>query len=282
MHMVATLTFVVVASGLKFPEGPAWGPDGKLYFSSCNTPATLRVDDPATQKWSVVREGGGNGLAFDPKGRLVICDHVRKLVSRMEKDGTITVLAELYSGIHLTQPNDLVIDEKGTVYFTDPDFAAKKGAVYRLTEDGTLTQLDNQIQATNGIALRDGGKVLLVAATTEKCVYELTLADDGKVTGKRKFVDLNGEGEVGPDGMSIDEKGMLYVAVFGGGRVVVVDPDGKIVQRIDTDGKNPTNCCFGGKDGKTLFVTETEKNRVLAYSLDVAGQKEPVSLKAVK
>lgn len=274
--MKAALAFIVIATGMKFPEGPAWGPDGKLYFSSCNTPATLRVDDPDQQKWSVVREGGGNGLAFDPQGRLVICDHKKRLVSRMEKDGSITVLAKSFNGTPIGQPNDVVIDAEGTVYFTDPDFKNKKGAVYRLTAKGALTQLDNQIPCTNGIALRDGGRILLVASTHEKCVYELTLDDSGKPTNKRKFVDLTGEGDVGPDGMCIDEKGNLYVAVYGGGRVVIVVPTGKIVHRIDTDGKNPTNCCFGGKDGKTLFVTETVKNRVLAYKRDVAGQPLPV------
>jgi sugar lactone lactonase YvrE len=196
----------------------------------------------------------------------------------MEKDGSITVLAKAYKGTPVVQPNDIVIDSEGTTYFTDPDFRNKKGAVYRLTADGALTQLDNQIPATNGIALRDGGRVLLVASTHEKCVYELTLDAAGKVTGKRKFVDLTNEGKVGPDGMCIDARQNLYVAVFGGGRVVVVSPAGKIVRRIDIDGENPTNCCFGGKDGKTLFVTETVKNRVLAFSMPVAGQKVPVQV----
>lgn len=276
---LATATFIVVVSGINFPEGPAWGPDGKLYLSAVKMPATLRIDDIENRKWSVVREGGSNGLAFDPQGRIVFCDHKKRLIARREKDGRISVLADRYQGKRFSQPNDLVMDANGTIYFTDPDFFRNAGVVYRLSADGALSRVATDIKTPNGIALRDGAAVLLVGATREKRVYEIRLDPDGAFAGKRMFVDLAQEGLIGPDGMCLDRQGNLYVAIFAGGRVVKVNPAGTILQRFDVDGKSPTNCTFGGADHKTLFVTETEKGRILAFRLDVSGQTLPVTVR---
>lgn len=279
--MFVELAFLVIATGLKFPEGPAWGPDGHLYFTSTQTPAIIRLDDPEEQKWSVFRAGGGNGLAFDPQGRPVFCDHRERQISRLEKDGKISVLAKEFDGKPMGTPNDLVVADDGTIYCTFPSFT-RKGSLYRISADGDITRLDNEIQYPNGLALRDGGRILLVGSTAEKCIYEFKLDREGKVESKHVFVRILkkklGGLMAGPDGMTLDENGVLYAAVFGGSRVTVISPEGEILKWLNPDGRGPTNCCFGGKDGKTLFVTETEKKRVLAFKMDVKGQVLPVRI----
>jgi gluconolactonase len=277
--MKAAFAWLVIASGFQFPEGPVWGPDGKLYLSSCNTPAVCRVE--AKDKWIKYREIGCNGLAFDAEGALIVCNpdlkgkprHPRLL--RIDKNGNEQVLADEFDGRPLNGPNDLTIGPHGTIYFTDPCGDPKeyaKGAVYRLTKDGKLSRIARSMRYPNGIELDPVGSCLLVASTVDKAIYQIPLGVRGKPSERPKWCDLAPLGEmVGPDGMTFDEEGNLYVAVFGAGMVVKIDPSGRIVQQFKTPGKNPTNCCFGGKDYKTLYVTETQRNELLAAEMPVPG-----------
>jgi gluconolactonase len=268
-----------VAAGFQFPEGPAWGPDGKLYLSSCQTPAVCRVI--AQNEWVKYREVGCNGLAFDGDGRLIVCNPdlrgkpKRPRLLRIDKDGREQVLADQFEGRPLNGPNDLVIAADGTIYFTDPEGNPElydKGAVYRLRPGGRLSRVAKAMRYPNGIALRADGKALLVASTVDKAIYEIALGARGTAGAPRKWCDLAPLGEqVGPDGMALDEKGNLYVAVFGAGMIAKINPSGKVVERLKTRGKNPTNCCFGGKDYQTLYVTETERNELLAAQMSVPG-----------
>ncbi len=207
---------------------------------------------------------------------MIVCDPQGKRLVRLEKNGQAVTLVREFEGKAFYGPNDLVLDGSGNIYFTDPagwDRSKQpKGGVYRLTPGGTITLLAGDIPTPNGIALRPDETTLLVASTHGQCIRELKLDRHGRVASRRVFAPLE-QVPGGPDGMALDEKGNLYVAVFGAGCVTVVDTSGKIVRRLDVGGKNPTNCCFGGSDFKTLYVTETQYNRVVALRLDVAGQR---------
>lgn len=271
--MNATFAWLVVASGFQFPEGPVWGPDGKIYLSSCNTPAVCRVD--GKDKWVRYREVGCNGLSFDAEGALIVCDPKLKRLARIDKGGEVRTLVDRFEGKPLNGPNDLTIAADGTIYFTDPEGDPKaydRGAVYRLSPYGRLRRIVGSMRYPNGIELDPAGGSLLVASTVDKAIYRVLLGVRGKPAAPPKWCDLTPLGEmVGPDGMTFDEEGNLYVAVFGAGMVVKIDPRGKIVERFKTPGKNPTNCCFGGKDYKMLYVTETQRNELLAAEMPVAG-----------
>jgi len=275
---ILSSVFMVMATGFDFPEGPVWGPDGRLYLSSCRTPAVCRLE--RRQEWRIYERIGCNGLAFDSQGRLIICDPNQKRLARLDEPGRAVTLVAAFQGKPLHGPNDLVLDRDDNIYFTDPAGWDRrrqpKGGIYRLTPAGEISLLADDIPTPNGIVLRPDGVRLLVASTHGQCIWQFTLDDRGQVRSRRVFARLD-ELAGGPDGMALDERGNLYVAMFGAGCVVVIDPAGRPVGRLPTGGKRPTNCCFGGRDFRTLYVTETEHNRVIAYRLDVAGQR-PLNL----
>src|SRR5262249_992801 len=154
-------------------EGPAYGPDHCVYFSDIGN--RIMRFDPATGKTTEYRNPSGrsNGLKFDRKGRLIACEGAntggKRRVSVTEKDGTVRPLAEKWQGKRFNSPNDLVIDVKSRVYFTDPRYVGneprelKTESVYRIDPDGTVTQIITDVQKPNGIILSPDMKTLYLA-----------------------------------------------------------------------------------------------------------------------
>lgn len=250
----------------EFTEGPAYGPGG-LYFSDIGN--RIMRFDPRTGKTSVYRtpSGRANGLYFDAKGRLVACEGAntggRRRVSVTKKDGTVSVLAAKWNGKRFNSPNDLVIDRAGRVYFTDPRYAGDEPreldaeSVYRVDPDGTITRLITDVQKPNGIILAPDMKTLYLAdnnAKGNRHLLAFALKEDGSVGPKKKLHDFGKDR--GIDGMAIDIKGHLY-ATAGQGKtagIYVFSPAGKKLAFLPTP-ETPSNCCFGDRDRKTLYVT---------------------------
>lgn len=257
-------------------EGPAWDPAGYLYFVGQDRISRRSSDG----KVEVYREpaGGPNGLLFDFEGRLLVCEARARRVTRTEKDGSITVLADAFEGHKLNSPNDLSIDSKGRIYFTDPRYGRREGmelpeAVYRVDAPGKVSQIISTLERPNGILVSPDDRYLYVADN-----------NNNKIGGARKLVrfDLKADGSVdagsqklifdwhtgrGPDGFKLDRKGRLYVAAglnkaskfetvdeFKGG-IYILAPKGKLLEFVPIATDGATNCAFGGKDLKTLFVT---------------------------
>ncbi len=250
-----------------FTEGPAYGPDGCVYFSDIGN--RIMKFDPRTMKTTAHRDPSGraNGLDFDPQGRLIACEGSNtggnRRISVTEKDGTVRTLADRWQGKRFNSPNDLTIDTKGRVYFTDPRYVGTEPreidteSVYRIDPDGTVTQIITDVEKPNGIILSPDMKTLYLT--------------DNNPAGKKQFLafPLNADGMVGPkkvlhdfgkdrgiDGMCVDVRGNVY-ATAGQGKtagVYVFNPEGKRVGFVPTP-ETPTNCVFGGKDRKMLYVT---------------------------
>jgi gluconolactonase len=279
-------------------EGPAVAPDGSIYFSDIpfvsGNGMILRFD-PRTKQTTVFAADShkANGLEFDPQGRLVACegsDGGGRCISRWDIRTKIrTVLADRYMGKRFNAPNDLNIDARGRIYFTDPRYRGTEPrelehrAVYRLDTDGTLIEVTHDVGKPNGIALSPDAKTLYVAdydngtdrtidgvpkpppAAMKVCAYPL--GANGLVNGpKRTVVDFGLD--FGCDGMTVDNQGRLYLASrnFKRPGVLVVDPAGKEVAFIPTgppdqpnDGMPkglPSNVTFGiGPERNMLYVT---------------------------
>jgi gluconolactonase len=251
----------------EFTEGPAYGPDGCVYFSDIGN--RIMKYDPATGKTTEYRNPSGraNGLDFDKEGRLLAAEGANKggnrRVTRTEKDGKITVLADKWNGKKLNSPNDLITDAKGRVYFTDPRYVGDEPreidieAVYRIDPDGKVTQLITDVEKPNGIIISPDMKTLYVADSNPKGKQQLVafpLKDDGSVGAKKVLHDFGKER--GIDGMSVDVKGNIWGMAGSGdkGGLYVFSPAGKQLAFVPTP-ETPSNCCFGGKDKKTLYVT---------------------------
>jgi gluconolactonase len=251
----------------EFTEGPAYGPDGRVYFSDIGN--RIMAYDPVTGKTSVYRDPSGraNGLDFDPKGRLIAAEGANtggnRRVTITEADGTIRVLADKWKGKRLNSPNDLTIDTKGRIYFTDPRYVGDEKreidteSVYRIDPDGTLRQIITDVQKPNGIILSPDMKTLYVADSNPKGNQHLLafpLKADGSVGEKKPLYDFGKER--GIDGMVVDVKGNIYGAAGDGktGGVYVFNPEGKKIAFIPVP-ETPSNSVFAGKDRKTLYVT---------------------------
>jgi gluconolactonase len=201
-----------------------------------------------------------NGLAVDPKGRLIAAEADARRVTRTESDGTVTTIAERFHGALLNQPNDIVVRSDGTIYFTDPTFgnAAAQAeldfrGIFRIAPDGGLTaeRRGDTTEAPNGLALSPDESLLYVTNYAADLVWVMNVADDGTLSEARTFVNT-GEG---PDGMTVDNAGNLFVTTGSG--IEVFAPDGARWGVIPVP-RIPANCAFGGADGRTLFITARE------------------------
>ncbi len=241
-----------VGEDFKFTEGPAVDAKGDLFFT--DIPATRIYKLPLKGKLTVFREntGGANGLFFDKKGNLLACEGNNHRVVSIAPDGEVTVLADKYNDKQFNKPNDLWIDPKGGVYFSDPLYGRKKNRhqdgehVYYITpvRKDVIRVIDDMVRP-NGIIGTPDGKTLYVADHGGKKTYKYKINRDGTLSGKELFVSK------GSDGMTIDDKGNIYLT---SGDLLIFNPDGKMITKIDIPQK-PTNVCFGGKDMQTLFIT---------------------------
>jgi gluconolactonase len=254
-------------SDAEFTEGPAYGPDRCIYFSDIGN--RIMRYDPAGGTTTEYRKPSGraNGLDFDAMGRLVAAEGAntggKRRITRTEKDGAIKVLADRWQGKRFNSPNDLTIDARGRIYFTDPRYVGKEPieipveGVYRIDADGTVTQIIADVRKPNGIILSPDMKTLYLAESDpagKRRLLAYVLNDDGSV-GSKKVVHDFGK-DRGIDGMCVDTKGNIYGAAGQGktGGVHVFSPEGKRLAFIPTP-ETPTNCVFGGQDRKMLYVT---------------------------
>jgi len=254
-----------VAGGFLFTEGPVWHPSGQLFFSD--------IRGNKTYKWNP-KEGvtpyrepsnKANGLAFDPQGRLVFCEHSGRRLSRLEKDGRIVTVVDRYQGERLSSPNDLAITPDGSIYFTDPPHNLPKGeareidfsGVYRLRPNGEMQLIDKEMDGPNGLAFSPDRKTLYVADTTKQQLWAFDVAADGSASRKRLFAETTPTWEPGalsrPDGLKTDVRGNVYVAVVETG-VWVFDKNGRHLGIIPVPEKT-ANVAFGDADSRTLYIT---------------------------
>ena len=282
---VELVTRTQAAQATPFTEGPVYR-EGYLYFTDTSNSRILRVrvDRQAALPLplEIFREPSGraNGLEFDAAGRLLACEGSGsgggRRLTRTESSGALTVLAEKYEGKRLNSPNDLTIDAKGRIYFTDPRYGNRDGleldkeSVYRIDPSGKLVRVIADVERPNGIAVSPDQKTLYVVDNNPsqggaRKVYAYTLRLDGSVGARRVLHDFR-TGR-GGDGMCLDRDGNAYVtAGLNGGfspeqdssvkaGVYIVSPQGKLLGFIPVPEDYITNTAFGGPDMKTLYIT---------------------------
>lgn len=266
----------VFATGFGFPEGPSFDRAGNLYVTDSEQEAIHRVLPDGEVSIFVRSEGGPNGSAFHRNGDVYAAEPSGKRVVRVTPAGKLSVLAEKFEGEPFSAPNDITFDLEGRAYFTDPGESSLDdpyGRVFRLDATGEVYLMADQMAYPNGLAVTPDGRHLMVAETMSEKVHRFRLDEKGNVTGMEEFayVGTGHEDEIGPDGMAFDEAGFLHVAIFGGGVVAVVSPEGEVVEHIPAGGLRPTNVAFGGADSRFLHITETETRVVTVVAAPRPG-----------
>lgn len=261
--------FTPVNSFTSGAEGPALDKSGILYAVNFNHQGTIGKVNPegAGEVFVELPEGSiGNGIRFNSHGDMFIADYTKHNILKVDMNTKkITVFAHESA---MTQPNDIAIDKKDRLYASDPDFKAGKGRIWRIDTDGKVTLLDSLKGAANGIEVSTDEKILYVNAVPGVWAYDLL--PDGSVGKKRLLIEFP---DFGMDGMRCDVKGNLYIARFGKGTVVKVSSEGKVLQEIALTGKRPTNVAFGGKDGRTVYVTLQDQGNVEIFQADQPGRE---------
>lgn len=282
MHVLAQadLKTSVVAKGAKpvqagtgyaFTEGPAVDSKGNVYFTDQPNDRILKWSTDGRVETFMEGAGRSNGLYIDKSGNIWSCADANNELWKIGPDKKHTVVLSDFQGKKFNGPNDLWIDPRGGVYFTDPfykrDYWTRSEQelaqqdVYYLSPDGkTVTVAASDFMQPNGIIGSPDGKKLFVADIRGRKTYVFDILEDGRLGTRRLFV------EMGSDGMTLDSKGNLYLTGKG---VTVFDRDGKQIDHIAIEEPWTANVCFGGKDLKTLFITASKS--VYTVKMKVKG-----------
>ena len=257
-----------LADGFQFTEGPASDSRGNLYFTDLPASKIHRLSANGTLSTFIESSGNANGLFFDKKGNLLACQGGEGRIVSYDPKGKMTVLADKYNGKRFNQPNDLWVDPEGGVYFSDPIYGRGDNVqggyhVYYLNpaHNKVIRVIDN-MKTPNGLVGPKDGKTLYVTDWGSKKTYKYAINSDGTLSNQEFFA------PVACDGMTIDSEGNVYLTASS---VEIYDPAGKKIKEIKVPSANerPTNVAFGGKDGKTLYITTapTGRGTISVYSI---------------
>jgi gluconolactonase len=263
----------VVKEGFASTEGPIALPDGAFAFTETSQNKIHRIDANNNATVYLEHTNGANGLGFDRQGRLIAVQTVagKTQVGPIGKNGPEAPLATDFNGKSFSRPNDLVVGRNGNIYFSD--MGAGGSGLYRISAQGELSQIDNQIERPNGVTLSPDEKVLYVANVGGDHVLAFDVATDGSVSNKRRFArladvttDAKGAMNSGADGLAIDSAGRLYVASNPG--VQVFSPTGQALGIIPTPVR-PQNIAFAGPNKGTLYIVG--RGNVYKVALEARG-----------
>jgi gluconolactonase len=256
-----------------FIEGPSFDASGNLYIVDIPFGRIFRISPD--RKWTLVVEYDGwpNGLKIDASGRILVADYMHGIMELDARAGKMLPVLTARNSESFKGCNDLHIAENGDIYFTDQGQTGlhdPTGRVYRLCTNGQLDCLINTGISPNGLVLDPTESVLFVAMTRDNAVWRAPFMKDGSVSKVGRFCSMFGPS--GPDGMTMDAAGRLFVGHASLGHVFVFAPNGEIIARIKScAGGACTNVAIGGPKRDKLYITESVTGTVLVADIGVLG-----------
>ena len=250
-------------------EGPACDADGNVFAVNFGKQQTIGRISSAGQGAVYLRLPGdsvGNGIRFGQDGAMYIADYVGHNIYRVASGEREPIV--FAHDDRMNQPNDLAIGPDGTLYASDPNWGKGTGQLWRIDTNGEVHRLAHDIGTTNGIELSPDGKRLYVNESVQRNIWRFDITEERLLENKQLLIDFP---DFGFDGMRCDVHGNLYVTRYGKGVVAIVTPEGKVTREIDVLGKRPSNLCFGGADGRTVYVTEVEHTRLVKFRVEHPG-----------
>ena len=252
-------------------EGPAVDKDGNLYAVNYSKEGTVGIITPAGSSSIFIElpDGSvGNGIRFNSREEMMIADYTNHNILKVDMASKqINVYAHDST---MNQPNDIAIDSKDRLYASDPNWKANTGRIWRIDTNGKMIILEDNMGTTNGIEVSPDEKTLYVNESVQRKVWAYDLSAEGAISNKRLLIEFP---DFGMDGMRCDIDGNLYIARHGKGTVAKVSPAGKLVREIKLNGTKPSNIAFGGKDGRTAYVTLQDRGNIESFLVESPGRE---------
>lgn len=252
-------------------EGPDFDKTGNLYvvnFQRDGTIGKVNADGSCELFLELPKGSNANSIKFNSKGEMLLADW--PLHNILKVDMATKKVSTFCHNDNFNQPNDLCINKKDQLFASDPKWADGTGQLWRIEPDARAILLESGMGTTNGIELSPDEKHLYVAESTQRRVWRYNVDASGNISNKHLLIEFP---DFGLDGMKCDRAGNLYVARHGKGVIAIVSPDGHFVREVQLKGKKCSNLVFGGKDGRTVFVTLQDRKCMETFRCDVPGKK---------
>ena len=252
-------------------EGPNVDKKGNLYVVNFQKDGTIGVVSKKgkVKLFVTLPEGStANSIMFDVNENLLLADFTGHNVLKVDKK---TKAVSVYChNDQFNQPNDLCINKKGQLFASDPNWKESTGKLWRIDTNGQSVLLAENLGTTNGIELSPDEKILYVNESVQRKIWAFDVDEKGDISNKRLLIEFT---DFGFDGMKCDLEGNLYVARYGKGTIAIIEPDGELFREVELKGKNVSNITFGGKDGKTCFVTLQDRKCVETFRSEIPGKR---------
>ena len=252
-------------------EGPNVDKKGNLYVVNYQKDGTIGL---VSRKGKVtlfvtLPEGSiANAIMFDADDNLLLADWTGHNVLKVDKK--TKAISTYCHRDQFNQPNDLCINKKGQLFASDPNWKEGTGKLWRIDTNGQAVLLTENMGTTNGIELSPDEKILYVNESVQRKIWAFDVNEQGDISNKRLVTEFE---DFGFDGMKCDLEGNLYVTRHGKGTIAIIEPDGELFREVELKGKKASNIVFGGKDGRTCYVTLQDRKCVETFRSEIPGRR---------
>jgi gluconolactonase len=251
-------------------EGPAFDKKGNLYvvnFSKDGTVGMVKSNGTASVFVTLPDGSIANSVKFDSKGSMYLPDFTGRNI--LQVDMKTKAVTQYVHDDRFNGPNDITINKNDQIFVTDPNWKARTGQLWRIDADGKLVLLTSDMGTANGIALSPDEKTLYVSETIQAKIWAFDVDARGGISNKRLFAEFP---DFWLDGMACDNKGNLFATRYNKGVIAILSPEGELLREVELKGKKCSNLVFGGRKGRTVYVTLQDRKGMEKFVAENPGK----------